>query len=981
MKRSPSILSDSNQSSLSDSRHVSFNQDVSIKRIPKKVAKTKSVDPNDEFHKKCHEFVNVPPPSDQGQIADEAEQILRQLDDIECSVSPTPRITSPVRQLVSPTPRPDSRQGTPGGSKQNTLERRGSNLLGRLSKSSSDLVARSTSRLRAMRVEGTSEQEDSPGPSGGDSRLYGLQALSNLDHAVNGKVNNLYRDSSGSIDYSPPAKKNNLPTPPKPPRKAPSASPPSIRKGYASHDELDYRSRSRAEMYERGDSRNGDYSYTGANPALNHLRQSPSRQSPSRGNHTDSEILSSPTQVLYATISADKHKHSGNLKNQTIQTQTDRQMQTSFRPISADRQMKPSWASSKENILDEPSYQPKNGSNGSSKHASRSLERFVDDDKENTRRSQELKARIHVSSPMRQTSERPATAARKPYKTTINTATDTIQYKGFSSENLVDKNDPKYRHKNLRSHSGKKVDTEHYKVPKNKAPVPAEFMTRKGRTSSENSSAAYNSNYQAPERNAKTQFASTSLVRNAVSENRTKRGEYDREGRRIHSSGRSGERNRAYSGYSTSPDREMSPDRYAKPRTNRVASPRSPSSSPQRPPRSRGSPHREVVVPIRREHSGREVERSPSTRAAATSRSPIKKIQRVHNEIKGDGSQGGREASPHQTRTLTLTRNRGDSAGARGAKTTLVKKENHEDDRLSKFTEYRGGVEEPVAPARSQSGGRRGSSGHELRREHSGSGLEGGRSEGERERGQSVPPGANIDSMRDFYKTNQYRSMYHLPPSPSRPAPVLDRGGGGKTLERPGMRREQTGELVPPPRRHAKTSVSEGELTDDQARAERVQRQRNKFLNNMMNKGEQGQGQTTLGRRVGSTDRENGEAKRVIRAANGEKLNNQRNGSSERNGPTRRPAPQPPMPPTQRVRRSSVEVLETSHSESESPRPEQVSNGRKANLNRPLLKSIFLALSLCTASGWSSRSGRQYSLKARQPLGYSHDPASGSTQS
>ena len=624
-----------------------------------------------------------------------------------------------------------------------------------------------------------------------------------------------------------------------------------------------------------------------------------------------------------------------------------------------------SWASSKENILDDPpSYRYRNGSNGSSsKHASRSLERFVDDDKENIRRNQELKARIHVSSPMRdprQPPERQASASRKPYKTTINTATDTIQYKGFSSENLQDKNDPR-RQKNLARHSGKKVDTEHYKVPKNKAPVPAEFITRKGRTSSENSS-AYNGNYHAPEKNSnlKSQFASTSLVRNAVSENRQKRGEYDREGRRIHSSGRSGERNRAYSGYSTSPDREMSPDRYAKPRGTRMASPRSPSSSPQRPPRSRGSPSREVIVPIRREHSGREVERSPSTRAAATSRSPIKKIQRVHNEIKGDGGQGGREASPHQTRTLTLTKSRGDSSGARGAKNLLVKKqENHqEDDRLAKFTEYRGGSgEQPVAPARSQSGGRRGSAGYELRREHSGSGLE-GRSEGERERGQSVPPGANIDSMRDFYKTNQYRSMYHLPPSPSRPAPVLDRGG--KSLERPGLRREQTGELQPPPRRQPKNSVSEGELTDDQARAERVQRQRNKFLNNMMNKGEQqqGQGQATLSRRVASSDRESAEAggRRVIRANNGEKLNNQRNGSHERPAAVRRPAPQPPMPPTQRVRRSSVEVLET-NSESESPRPEHEQvccwPHNEANLNDPQLKSIFRVVKSFSAGGWA----------------------------
>jgi len=89
VKRSPSLRSDSNQSSLSDSRHVSFNQDVSVKRIPKKVAKTKSLDPNDEFHQKCNQFVNIPPPSDQQEIADEAESILRQLDDISCSVSPT----------------------------------------------------------------------------------------------------------------------------------------------------------------------------------------------------------------------------------------------------------------------------------------------------------------------------------------------------------------------------------------------------------------------------------------------------------------------------------------------------------------------------------------------------------------------------------------------------------------------------------------------------------------------------------------------------------------------------------------------------------------------------------------------------------------------------------------------------------------------------------------------------------------------------
>ena len=375
MKRSPSLRSE--QSSLSDSRHVSFNHDVSIKRIPKKATKSKSLplDPDDEFSQKCDEFLNIPPPSDKDRIADEAEQILRQLEDIECSVSPTPRVTSPTRQLVSPLPLL---------SRQNTLEQSPNQLqtVSRLSRSSGDLAPRSVSRerTRAMRVDGHSEQEDSPGPVGHDNRFYGLQALSNLDNAVNGKLNNLYRDSSGSTEYSPPAKKNNF-TPPKPPRKAPSASPPSIRKGYASHDDLEYRSR-KSEMYERSGNSRGEmdaatpYSYTGANPALTHLRNSPSRfmnsrQSPSRGHHTDSEILSSPTQVLYATISADKHKHNGNLKNQHIVHSSSQTVQSGFRPVSADRKIKSSSrASSKENILDEPSYKYSNGSGITSSNSS-----------------------------------------------------------------------------------------------------------------------------------------------------------------------------------------------------------------------------------------------------------------------------------------------------------------------------------------------------------------------------------------------------------------------------------------------------------------------------------------------------------------------------------------------------------------------------------------------------------------------------------
>ena len=205
---------------------------------------------------------------------------------------------------------------------------------------------------------------------------------------------------------------------------------------------------------------------------------------------------------------------------------------------------------------------------------------------------------------------------------------------------------------------------------------------------------------------------------------------------------------------------------------------RSPSTSPTRPPRTKSSPSREVHIPVRREHSGRVVERTPSTRAAATSRSPIKKIQRVHNEIVGESP--SRAQSPGKARTLTLTRNKGDKAGAgagaRGAKTILLTKgaakEPGEDDRLSRFTEYRGTSEEPRGVLAS---GRRSSTGYDLRKNSDSSGGGGGQFERERERGQSVPPGANIESMKDFYKTTQYRSMYHLPPSPSRPAPVLQR--------------------------------------------------------------------------------------------------------------------------------------------------------------------------------------------------------------
>ena len=657
-------------------------------------------------------------------------------------------------------------------------------------------------------------------------------------------------------------------------------------------------------------------------------------------------------------------------------------------------------ASSKENILDDLPHYRYSGSGGGRSgggspavmNNSRSLDRHMDSDKENRR--QELKARIHVTSPSRYTPERQLGASRKPYKTTINTATDTIQYRGFSSENLNQGGshaaDGHHYGRNQFAHSGRRVgDSEHYKVPRNKAPVPtAELLARRpntmGRTDSENSSSAYNGSYYTaaghPEERGlggPQQFASTSLVRNVV-ESRHKRSEYDREGRRIQSERRSSagpaERSsRAYSGYSTSPDREISPERYAA-RQNRSAAGsrlnltrRSPSSSPTRPPRMRASGE------VRREHSGRHVERTPSTRAAATSRSPIKKIQRVHNEIQYDKKQGEQIVPP---RVILRDRSGGgtDGVGARGVKSLLLNNSSSlergdrkkvletSEDRLAKFTEYRGSGDEeeleedtvdgrsgrmPAAPRPQRRGSHSVGGGHDPRRDSDREGLTGD----ERElRGPSVPPGANVDSMRDFYKTNQYRSMYHLPPSPSRPAPILDRanGGGGstKTLERGGgqLRRERSGDggqqmgLHTRSSRPARTSVSEGELTDDQARQERVLRQRSRFLNSTLMMGKltgSGGESSPAGRRrpadvghpvSGSLERGGGgpvAGQTLGRQAGprGVSAGGIVEGRRQHSREGKRPAPQPP---TQRVRRSSVDVLETSMSESESPRQEKV---------------------------------------------------------
>ena len=365
------------------------------------------------------------------------------------------------------------------------------------------------------------------------------------------------------------------------------------------------------------------------------------------------------------------------------------------------------------------------------------------------------------------------------------------------------------------------------------------------------------------------------------------------------------------------------------------------------------------------------MERTPSTRAAATSRSPIKKIQRVHNEIQADGGGGaaagaakqvrnprdpqsyrgggagsrdGRESVASNrpmyrdvngggSRTLTLTR---DKTGARGTKSVLMKKSAAAEDRLAKYTVYRGENEDAEA-AREEAERRLISrrSSHSVGdrliidpRENR-TDMKQRDSDYERERGHSVPPGANIESMKDFYKSSQYRSMYHLPPSPTRTAPAipsqsptrqmqqsLERPHKTTTLERSGaLRRERSGaELVngPPPRRISKASISEGELTDDISRQERVMRHRNQFINNLNTKNNTGE----LSRQ--SSRAADVDPRRMARGGGSSSVGRSQTGSRERE---KRLAPQPP---TQRIRRSSVDVLETSVSESESPRQGKV---------------------------------------------------------
>jgi hypothetical protein len=263
-----------------DKRQVSFNNDVKIRKIPTK-AKVENTQKSEKFEKFTKEQIN---PAD---VEAQTQAILDQLEGIECSVSNLPTSTSVVNPVKTQ-----------------------------------------------------------------DNRLYGLHALNNLDIAVNGKeVNSM--PSYQEIRLRSRPQHQNFDTPPKPPRKAPSQSPPSVRRGMTHYAQpaisglySDLESVASDNRKIRPENPNEDSAIASGDAddstvtssyTSRFIRKSPPRQrmSPSRTCMTDSEILRSPTEVLYAV--SDKHKHRNNelMTNTSSQTMHSNPPRTYARPRSA----------------------------------------------------------------------------------------------------------------------------------------------------------------------------------------------------------------------------------------------------------------------------------------------------------------------------------------------------------------------------------------------------------------------------------------------------------------------------------------------------------------------------------------------------------------------------------------------------------------------------------------------------------------------
>lgn len=796
--RSSGERSDDLGSVSSENKRVSFNNDVKIKRIPNQ-QKSKLVNnslirnSSSEVVENFAKIVLEAPPQNPAAIEAETRQILQQLQGIECSVSPSPDVFQ-----------------------QKKLN---NNMRG-------------VSTIEA--IEDTTKT---------DNRLYGLHALNNLDIAVNGKeVNSMpsYHEirrrgsSTNSSDENslsrPPASKrpNNFETPPKPPRKAPSASPPSVRRGMTSthyaqpaisglnNSDMEYDSRSfrkrlaeattTAEDSAIASGGDADDSTVTSSYTSRFIRKSPPRQlassrlSPSRSCLTDTEILRSPSEVLYAV--SDKHRHNNNehLAHSSSQTshENHHQQQPPQRPqytknypsvmTSSSRPRSAYNYSSREDLVsNDESYISKSSRHRSTSEnhryrpqttssrpyppkSSRSLDRLQHDNQHNdmldmleANKENTFKTRIQVISPdNRQHMVQNGLGhgghkdPRKPYKTTINTATDNILYRGNSTDNV-----------NSYYYGASGEGGGHYKVPRSKPVLRNGYQQHQDHR------------LQAQQKQPQSQFASTRLVKNMQERGRYER---DRDGRAMHIV-----RNRNYSGHSTSPDRDVSPERSYNNRQPRppprsyshMSAHRSPSTSPSRPPRSRSSPTREIhhqqiqqpPTVVRRMSSrrvGEPADRSPSVRTNSRIGG------RSDHVVLSNGGHHRDRSVENNAATNTINGRRSATGG---------------DDRLSRFTEYRG--EDIMMPhAQDPSGQPRMAT------------------VAERERGQSLPPGATIENMRDFYKSSQYKSMYQLPPSPNRPAPVLDRGPEQSrivTMARPRVS----------PSAGPRVSISEGDVTDE----------------------------------------------------------------------------------------------------------------------------------------------------------------------
>ena len=526
----------------------------------------------------------------------------------------------------------------------------------------------------------------------------------------------------------------------------------------------------------------------------------------SPGRLTDSENLRSPSEVLYAVADSGggghhyrtpnmDHHHESNLMNRN-RLNNDRGVQTSSDLRKPPRNIsRASREPSREDL-----FASQNSLNRKPNNLmSRSLERYKDYKENNNNNTVNYKARVKVKQPVDRsvspsrfssvTAPPNPNAGRKPFKTTINTATDNIEYR-VDDPRMRSKSGGHYRRPQS---SGPPIESEHYKVPRGCA-TPVEYLQKRYNGGGNGTDSEASSYRHYPQMGTQMSRYNSRLNKDGGAYTLSRsvpRDPHHRERslRKAEAEQRS-RASRAYSNCSTSPDRDTSPrpqERYQKPRHHIQQHPpvrsyshgnqpkyeqhsRSPSHSPARPPRSRASPSRELTSGVSRRISN-------SQRPLSSNGRLIERggIQRIHNDIRNDNSKDVNGAA--NDRMAKFTEYRGQDINDRH--NNLINKNSEMNNNGSKHSSRRSSV-------------------HMADQEANNNNVKG-------DRGQSLPPGANIDSIRDFYQSSQYKSMYALPPSPSRPAPVLERAPSSNNL-RSGQH---------PQGRSSRVSISEGELTDE----------------------------------------------------------------------------------------------------------------------------------------------------------------------